>query len=538
MKKLISAFLVILILTQFHCANVSSPSGGPDDETPPQLISSIPEQGQTNYTSQTVILTFDEWVTTQNIETDIIITPRITGSFKTRVKKNIIELTFFEPLQQNTTYAVAFGQTVEDVTNDNSAQNLNLSFSTGDFIDSLTISGNIKTLLDQEAAEGALVALYKSSDTTNILNGIASYFTITDSLGNYKFNNLPHDSYRIYSANDKNQNNKGDSKSEKYGFYPDTLHLNSSIENINFTIQQLNTTELRRLSARHFGNYYDITFNKAIDNFEILTQREYYYQRLGLDKIRFYRYNQTFNDTLQVIYQATDSLNYTLKDTVGLYFTESKLDASTFTVSPEPEQPTIAPESILKFKFSKPILSYNIDSIFIRLDSTTVYPISDSLFQFNTFKTELETGINLSQLISKKYPRVTLSFNKGSFTSIENDTSEVLNKIYSLVEDSETAVISGQIITSSENVIVQLINANNRKVIREAFTKKYSFEYLPAGRYMIRVVDDSNGNQRLDIGNILTNEVPENVHYYFDNYYQSKVIEVRKNWESTANISF
>ena len=87
--------------------------------------------------------------------------------------------------------------------------------------------------------------------------------------------------------------------------------------------------------------------------------------------------------------------------------------------------------------------------------------------------------------------------------------------------------------------MVQLLSASNKEVVRESYSKDVSFQYLPAGRYMVRVIDDRNGNRKLDIGNMLTHQLPEDIHYYFDSYYQTKVIEVRKNWENTdTNISF
>ena len=424
------------------------------------------------------------------------------------------------------------------MTNNNGVENLSLSFSTGDYIDSLSISGNIRKLLDQEPIEGVLVTLYNSSDTTNILNGIASFYTNTDSLGNYQFNNLPPDTYRVYAVKDKNQNNKADSNNEKYGFYLDSLKLEKNIEDIDFTIQNLNTTDLRRSSARHFGNYFDITFNKPITDFQILSDGEYYYHPQTSDKVRFYRYQQTFNDTIDLIYQAKDSLNTILKDTVSLYFNESKIDKGRFIIAPVPDRPLIEPGATLKFQFSKPILSYTLDSIQIEIDSATVITLSDSLFQFNRYKTELDTRITLSELFKSRKSTIKLLLGKGSFISADYDTSKVYDKELGLLGEEETAIISGQVITSSDNIIVQLINATNGNVLQESFDKSYTFNYLPAGRYMIRVIDDLNANRKLDIGNILTNQVPEPVHYYFDSYYQTKVIEVRKNWQSTANISF
>ena len=530
---------LLLIAFVAGCANISSPQGGPEDETAPKLLNSIPENGQTNYQGQSILLTFDEWVNTKNIETDIIITPRITGSFKTRVKKNIVELSFYEPFRENTTYSIGFGSTIQDITNNNPAQNLNLSFSTGEFIDSLTVSGNIKTLLDQEPAEDALVALYHAEDSTSILNGVASYFSITDTLGNYKFLNLPPGNYRIYAAKDKNNNNRADSKSEKYGFYPDTLNVTDNIQGINFTIQNLNTTELRRLSARHFGEYFEITFNKDITAFQPMANENLYYRPEGRDKIRFFRNQRAYGDTLELIYSVSDSLQTVLKDTVSLYFSESRIDKTDFTITPEPNIPQAFPGDTLIIKSSKPIVSYNLDSIKLSLDTLQVIELNPQQLKFNRYRTELNTGVIPANHVSRENQNLKLYLGKGALISADNDSSEVTEKDYRFTETSETAVISGKITTNTENIIVQLLNASTKKVVKELYTKDFRFEYLPAGRYMVRVIDDRNGNRKLDIGNILTGEIPENIYYYFDSYYQSKTIEVRKNWENTdTNISF
>lgn len=538
MNRLIHFFLLSLAIFTLGCANISSPQGGPEDETPPKLLNSIPEIGQTNYTGDQLILTFDEWVTTKKLETDIIITPRITGSFKTRIKKNIVELTFYEPLKENTTYAVSFGSTIQDITNSNPAENLNLSFSTGPFIDSLSVTGNIKTLLDQEPAEEALVALYISSDSTDILNGVASYFSITDTLGNYQFRNLPAGTYRLYATNDKNNNNRADSKSEKYGFYPDTLKLTQNLQGLNFTIQNLNTTELRRMSARHFGEYFDITFNKDITDFQPLTSEELYFRPEGRDKIRFFRNDRNYSDTLNLIYQVTDSLNHTLQDTVGLYFAQSKIDKTDFTITTEPNIPQALPGDTLIFKFSKPLLSYNLDSIRISLDSTQTITPDETSFKFNKYRTELNTGLAIAEYVTRQSPQLSILTSEGAFVAADQDSSEVFEKSFNFTEANETAVIVGNVSTTAPNIIVQLISANSKNVIKETSERQFRFSYLPAGRYMVRVINDTNANGKLDIGNILTGEVPEDVHYYFDTYYKTKVIEVRKNWEATANISF
>lgn len=537
MSKLLS--LVIIVMTTFSCANISTPTGGPEDETPPTLIRSIPEDGQTNYQGNTILLSFDERVQTKSIETDLIITPKPEGSFRTRTNKNNVLLTFFEPFKDNTTYSFSFASTIQDITNNNPGENINLSFSTGDYIDSISVSGNIINLYNQEPIENTLVSLYTQSDSLDILKGSASYYSKTDSAGNYTFRNLPAGNFRIYAVKDKNNNNKADSESESYGFYPDTLRLQESISDINFTIQNLNTSKLRTTSARTFGTYYDITFNKAITNFEILSPGEFIYDKIEDEKFRFYRNNRLYSDTTQLIFTVTDSLNLSLTDTAGFYFNESKLKPTKFETEILPRRDALAPNDTITLTFTKPIISVNTDSLFYQLDSLTQIPVLGSELKWNKYKTALSIPITIKDMLNKSRPSIVLTLKEAAFISIDRDSSEAIQRNLTLLKTEDSAVIGGTIQTDAEDVIVQLLDATSLKIIRESNSKDYLFEFLQAGRYMVRVIQDLNGNGLWDTGNIFTKESPEPALFYFDQFYNTKTIEVRKNWEQTdVNISF
>ena len=42
------------------CAQVGSPTGGPEDETPPTLVAAVPEVGATEVMPDRLVLAFDE----------------------------------------------------------------------------------------------------------------------------------------------------------------------------------------------------------------------------------------------------------------------------------------------------------------------------------------------------------------------------------------------------------------------------------------------------------------------------------------------
>ncbi len=524
-------------MISFSCARISTPGGGDKDSIPPTLINSVPQDGQLNFKDQTIYLEFDELVTTNQIESNLIITPKPDGSFRTRNSRNRIQLEFSEPFADSTTYTFSFSNSIEDLTERNIPPGLTLSFSTGDYLDSLTITGQIRNLYDQVPEEGVLVSLYEAADSLTILNGSASYYTKTDTSGIYTFKNLPPNQYRVYAVIDKNNNSKADSDGEFYGFYTDTLNLIEDIADVNFTVQKLSTKELKLLKGRHFGRYYELSFNKSITEFETLSAGEYIYQQTKKDIVRFYRTNELFNDTTELIFSVTDSIGSVLVDTANYYFVDSEIEPDQFTNSLNPKKSLFKPQEEIILNFNKPTTLVNLDSIQVFVDSLNVFPLPSEGIIANTHGTEYRIPFTVKDYIRRPDQKVKLEFKPATFISIDSDTSAYIQKTVQIATEEETALISGTVNTSANNVIVQLLKSSNLEIVEESYSKNFQFSYLEAGSYMIRAINDLNSNGQWDIGNILTNEAPEPTAFYYDREYDTQLIEVRKNWErSQINI--
>lgn len=523
-------YILLFLLLSTTCARVSSPTGGPEDKQPPQLLRSVPQDEALNYKGTSILLVFDEIVQTNQIESGLIITPKPPGSFRTRANRNTVELIFSEPFSDSTTYSFSFANTIQDITARNPAQDLNLSFSTGNYLDSLSISGKVLNLYDQLPIEGLQVSLFSADDSLTVLNGNAQYYSKTDTAGQYRFNNLPQGSYKIYAFQDKNNNNKADSDGELYGYYTDTIFLKEDITDINFTVQKLSTKELRLISGRQFGPYYELTFNKAVTNFTTLSSGPYTYQQKANDQIRFYRTNELFNDTTDIIFQVEDSIGNVLIDTADYYFGESEMDKEELKISLSPSKTLLRPLENIKLKLNKPIAQIQYDSISLSLDSLNLFPFPEATVNSTEMNTAFTFPLRIKDYAPRPDQKLTLTIKPGTFISIEGDSSQSLSKTFESAVEQETALISGQVNSGGQGVIVQLLNARSLEVISETTDTNFSFSYLDAGAYMIRVITDLNNNGRWDIGNILQNIPPEPATFYVDDTYNSQLIEVRKNW--------
>ena len=78
---------------------------------------------------------------------------------------------------------------------------------------------------------------------------------------------------------------------------------------------------------------------------------------------------------------------------------------------------------------------------------------------------------------------------------------------------------------------VNLLDQKNQ-LIKESYIEKnqnYSFSLLQPGTFIIRIIEDTNGNKRWDPSNINSNRNAERV-FYFTNEEGKKDIVIRAGW--------
>ena len=132
---------------------------------------------------------------------------------------------FKEDLASNTTYTINFGSAIKDLHEGNLFKNYVYSFSTGDHIDTLCISGKVLNASDKKPIDGVYVSLY-ADDRDNLdslpMTSIPDYLTKTDKEGKFSLNGLADKKYLVFAIKDVNSNLYFDQPNEEVGFL-DTL---------------------------------------------------------------------------------------------------------------------------------------------------------------------------------------------------------------------------------------------------------------------------------------------------------------------------
>jgi hypothetical protein len=192
--------LGVWVMIQFFaaCANIVPPSGGARDSLAPVLIGAFPKDSATNVSPKQVTLTFDEFVTLQNPQENIIISPTIKSTPRFDYKLRNVTVVFKDTLDANTTYTILFGDAIKDVNEGNIAKNFRYTFSTGNKIDDFSYSGKVLLAEKGKIDSTLIVLLHKNLNDTAIIKEKARYYTRLNGKGEFRFYNLAPGNYRVY----------------------------------------------------------------------------------------------------------------------------------------------------------------------------------------------------------------------------------------------------------------------------------------------------------------------------------------------------
>ena len=136
--------LVLACIGFWACATQVAPGGGPEDKLAPRIAAVYPAPNTTNHPEELYVkLEFDEWVNASIPRSAVSISPPIEGKMKFEVSGKTVVLTSRATLDTGTTYTVTFASGIKDLHGNALAKPFNVVFSTGDHIDSLTLSGRV-----------------------------------------------------------------------------------------------------------------------------------------------------------------------------------------------------------------------------------------------------------------------------------------------------------------------------------------------------------------------------------------------------------
>ncbi|MBG6060907.1 uncharacterized protein (DUF2141 family) [Flavobacterium sp. CG_9.1] len=519
------AFLLLLLIV-VGCAKRGSITGGLKDTIAPVLKMSFPENFSTNFKGNEIKLIFDENVKLKNLSKQLIISPPMKNEpliLPTTASKTIT-IKIKDTLQANTTYSFNFGQSIADNNEGNPYNQFKYVFSTGAFIDSLSLGGSIKSAFDREVESFVSVMLYEVNDSFKdsiVYKDVPRYVTNTlDSLKTFRLENLKAGKYLLVAMKDYNSNNKYNPKTDKIGFSKDFITIpNDTVYELEIFKETLPFKTIKPIQAS--GNRLLLGYEGKINS--------------GISKPKIILKNNT-----EIL--STVITKFPKKDSLQIWYKPIKADSLTLAAAKENYQANFSfkikdqkkdtlsiialQTNTLKFRerftleSNTPLIRFENSKMKLINNSKTTVPFTTEYDEFNQ-----KLYFDFKKEPSENY---TFEILPGALTDFFEQTNDTLN--YKIA--TKTTSDYGNLTVTLQNVkqfplIIELTNLKG-DVLNSEYTENNTtidFNLIEPALYTLRIIYDTNKNKEWDTGNYLEKRQAEEVLYF------SKEIDVRANWD-------
>lgn len=531
------------------CATVVMPDGGPKDTTPPKPLNFEPQFGAVNFSSNKIVITFDEIIQLKDLNSNLVVSPQMKKNPEVLAQGKKLVIKLPDSLEANTTYSIFLGSSIINYTENLPLPKLQYVFSTGSLMDSLMFRGKVVNAFDLQGVEGAIVMLYKTDEDSIPMKSKPFYLTKTLANGDFELTNLSGGQYKVFALKDMNSNYIYDQPTEEIAFLdslitpqinPDSLKLDSlTPKPILPEIRLKMFREIERkqtiLSSKVINpNLVKIAFRLPADSMTVdvlkgkITGDEIYkVTTRNLDTVNLWLPSKA-GDSLKIGVSAAGGFRDTLE--LVLNKKNKKNQADSLASKPAPlRYKNYANQMVpyfadLAIDFERPINKVDKSKI-------SLLKLTDDRVDTIAFSTALADSVSADRLLIKakldEDSKYSLTILDSCVTSIFNETHDTIKSTFVTTKSRNYGNLKFVVDDSlKQKIIVHLIDAKGQ-TIREVFVKDSVaiFSNLEPTEYKLKVIFDANGNDKWDTGDYLKGIFPEKVVYF------EKAINVRANWD-------
>lgn len=555
-----SLFIATLAILLARCANIVSPEGGPKDKTPPVVEKCEPPNPSVNFQGKTIRITFDEFVNIDDGLNKILVSPPLRDEPDYHLRNKTLIIDFRDTLKPLTTYTIDFGKSIADITENNILADYSYTFSTGPYLDSLEITGNVYNAFSDQPIADAFVMLYLDNNDTIPFDSLPMkvkprYVTRTSANGDFIFRNLSDGAFRLFALQDKSGDMLFNQPSEMIAYLDTLIHPWYTPPAIP---DSLRIDSLQPSAPGHppiaLAMFEQVDSAQSVLRTDIIT--DYHLQMVFTYPAKDLQLNWVNRDSLgQDLMKEVN----TGGDTIQLWFPSINTDSVKLIVTARDMEPDTIEASVVRKGLTKkskkeeavrkPALSMttNLHSgLLNQYKSKMVLTISSPLVKYDlsgilliqgkdTTIAKLKTVDPLHRkflvdnrwLEGKPYRLLIPDSVFLSFDSLSNDTMR-----YDLMtvwqRDLGSLILDVSMDKNPGNYIIQLVSGEKENLIEEQYVTapgKVKFNFLAPGKFKVKAILDRNQNHQWDSGNFVGKIQPERIFYY------PTVIEVRANWD-------
>lgn len=581
MKRLTLKLLGIVVLVGiiYSCASIGNPDGGPYDETPPRFIGSTPSAGGLNVKRKKIVLEFDEYIKLEKPNEKVIISPPQVQQPEIKPNGKKITINLLDTLKSDVTYTVDFSDAIVDNNEGNPLGDFTFTFSTGNRIDTMAVSGTVLDASNLEPIKGILVGLHANLADSAFTKLPFDRVSRTDSRGRFTIRGIAPGTYRVYALQDADQNFAFTQKSEVIAFYDslvvphfeerirqdtvwkDSLTIDSIVAK-KYTHYLPDDLVLRSFKEPFYSQYlikserlvpqkFTLYFSAKADTLPTLTGLNFDEKNafiidksLTNDTINYWVKDSLLfkRDTLKIslCYLYTDTLNQLVPRTDTLNLAMKKIRGEKESQKKKKDKKEKEPEPMPFLKvtpqvssamdvygyigllFDEPVSEFRSESIHLQQKVDTLW--KDVPFDFEQDSIQIKKFNLFADWVPEK--EYQFEVDSAAFYGLYGLHTEKIQQSFKVRSLEDYGTVFFNVSGVEPLAFVELLDTQDKVVRRRSIKEnKADFYFLNPGKYSARLIDDTNGNGIWDTGDFEKGLQPEKVYYY------PQILELKANWE-------
>ena len=248
------ALLLFSLALVAACARMGNPDGGWYDETPPRVVGASPTEKATGVKTRKLHIRFNEFIKIENATENVVVSPPQLETPDIKAGGKSIDIELKDSLKANTTYTVDFSDAITDNNEGNPLGNYTYSFSTGEHIDTMEVSGWVLAAENLEPVKGILVGLYANLADSAFRTQPMLRVAKTDGRGHFVIRGIAPGKYRVYALQDVDGDYHLTQKGEEMAFNREIIVPSSKPDVRQDTLwrDSLRIDSISRVSYTHF----------------------------------------------------------------------------------------------------------------------------------------------------------------------------------------------------------------------------------------------------------------------------------------------
>jgi hypothetical protein len=583
-KRNVRSYLFLALLTMLSaCASLGTPKGGPKDTTSPKLLSSIPLENARRFNGNRVEIKFSELVALNTPSEKVLISPPQVSQPEVKALADKVVVILSDTLIANTTYTIDFTDAIVDYNEGNKFGDYAFSFSTGDQIDSMRLSGIVIDASNLNPLNGIVVGSHSKTDDSIFRKMPFDRISKTNANGFFTIKGLTSNRVSVFALGDKNRDFKFDQPAESIAFLDTSItpyfEPCTKVDTIWKDTANIDTIMVRSINCfkpdnlilksftENFGRQYLARKERVNRNKIVLTFGS---KSVALPTVKLLNYPSTDWYILESN-PTKDTLVYWIKDTSVVAMDTLRLEmnylksdslnqliSTTDTLTFFSRSMKVSPESVElqkdKKPSSKPTRKKEILHLVVDSDLGNIVDVDSK--PFFTFREPIEPIVGMpwhlymkQDTVWKKTPfqmindslylrsihldvkwvfdtEYKFELDSGSVRSIFGLTNDGISQTFKVRSEEDYSRLTVSVFGLRHPSFVELLDRTDKVVRRLKIINGIAdFKFLMPGTYYLRAIEDLNGNFKWDTGNFEKKCQPEQV------FYNPRAFKLRENWD-------